>query len=191
MTDGALEELSWLSEEAQRLVRFACTRMVHSYKPVLMGIFLDQLPNLRLPMRVVAQRFADYYRERWEAGLPMERRGCRFFGEGTLDEGVCLITGPAIMRDVFLPAGWATLSAGEVSLVPPEVWLELAGPAAQLAVRHALRCALSSFFERVELQGEAVYGRTNRHAEADAHGLVLFMSDPDDVDDLFILPGDY
>ncbi|MGD9495032.1 MAG: hypothetical protein AB7Y46_01855 [Armatimonadota bacterium] len=191
MTEWESDELSWLSEEAQRLVRFACTRMVHSYKPVLMGIFLDELPNLRLPMRVVAQRFADYYRERWEAGLPVERRGCRFCDNHTLDREICLIVPYHIVRDVFLVNGWATVAAGEVWLIPPRVWQELAAPSAQLAVRRALRRALSSFFERIELQGEAVYGRTKRHAEADAHGLVSFMSDPDDAGDLFVLPGDH
>lgn len=191
MTEWEPEELAWLSEEAQRLVRFACTRMVHSYKPVLVGIFLDELPNLCLPMRVVAQRFADYYRERWEAGLAVERRGCWFLGEGTLDEGICLSTGRDIVRLVFARNGWATVSVGEVSLVPPGVWRELAEPSAQLAVRRALRRALSSFFERIELQGEAVYGRTQRDAEAAAHNLVSFMPGADDADDVFILPGDY
>ncbi|MGD9520091.1 MAG: hypothetical protein AB7W28_11325, partial [Armatimonadota bacterium] len=33
-----------LPEASQELIRFACTRMVHSYKPVLTRIFLDVLP---------------------------------------------------------------------------------------------------------------------------------------------------
>lgn len=192
MTEWEPEELAWLSEEAQRLVRFACTRMVHSYKPVLVGIFLDELPNLCLPMRVVAQRFADYYRERWEAGLAVERRGCAFANTTTFDQMSCRTSAEKVVRMVIAGAnGWATVSVGEVSLVPPGVWRELAEPSAQLAVRRALRRALSSFFERIELQGEAVYGRTQRDAEAAAHNLVSFMPGAHDSDDVFILPGDY
>ena len=70
------EELLWLPPRAQELVRFACTRMVHSYKPVLMGIFLEYLPQLEFPFSEVAERFTAFYRARWEQGLPVERRSC-------------------------------------------------------------------------------------------------------------------
>ena len=49
-------ELEWLPVEAQELLRFACTRMVHSYKPVLMLAIMDQLPATEFPAKTIARR---------------------------------------------------------------------------------------------------------------------------------------
>jgi len=56
--------------------------------------------------------------------------------------------------------------------------------------RDALRRALSCFYERIELQGEAVYGRSENGDTADAHEMVFLLPGPDDADDMFILSGD-
>jgi len=182
------EDLSWLSDEAQRLIRFACTRMVHSYKPVLVGIFLDRLPRLSMPMSAVADSFLAFYRDRWQAGGTVERRGCAFVERGMIDDHACRITAGKVVRQVVADAnGWATVSGGEVRFTPPSAWCELGEPAARSVARTALSRALAEFYERIELQGEAVYGRTKRHAAASARSVVSFLSDPDDSDDLFIL----
>ncbi len=181
------EDLSWLSDEAQRLIRFACTRMVHSYKPVLVGIFLDELPRLCMPMSAVADSFLAFYRGRLAAGLAVERRGCAFVDAHMFDEQACRTTVRAILHLVIARRGWAEMSSEAVSLMPPAVWRELDDPAAKSIARRALKRVLSAFYERIELEGEAVYGQKKQYPTANAHHVVSFLSDPDDSDDLFIL----
>lgn len=180
-------DLSWLPEESQRLLRFACTRMVHSYKPVLTGVLLDRLPELRVPLAEVQDAFVAFYLQREEAGLPVERRGTLLMlGESVAPEAA-RSTAKNVLRLVFQANGYAKLGRGMVVLCPSAAWGGLAMEPALSSARSSLREALNGFYERMQLQGEAVYGQASRDRAADAHEMVFLLPGPDDPDDLFIL----
>lgn len=179
-------ELRWLPPEAQELVRFACTRMVHSYKPVLMLAIMDQLPAVELPAGVIADAFVRFYAERESRGLPVERRGSRFIAEQQFDAAACRLTATDILRHVFYrERGCLHLRRGQVTLAETDAWLSLHEPRNSSLVRRMLRDALQDFYEQVVLQGEATYGQQQPNSEADP--VVLFLPDPDDRDDLHLL----
>ena len=90
-----------LPEEAQPLMRFVCTHMVHSYKPVLAGIFLRGLPRSEFPLDEVAAEFVAFYRDRAERGLGVERLHCPFVSEHGLLEDRAARVGAKILYDVF------------------------------------------------------------------------------------------
>lgn len=173
-------ELSWLPEEAQDLMRFTCTRMVHSYKPVLVGIFLDQLPRLRFPFETVAERFLAYYREREQRGVTVERRGCFFLKGGIIDARACADTARMVIRLVLSRKGYASIAEGYVVLGPPRVWGHLAEPSTKSSAERLLRQALTDFYEHIEMQGEAAYGQSQHHTATDAQPLVFDLPDSDD-----------
>ncbi|MGQ9730503.1 MAG: hypothetical protein ACUVX8_04445 [Candidatus Zipacnadales bacterium] len=59
----AYYEMLKLLPRAQELLRFTCSRLVHNYKPVLVRIFLSQLPALSFPFAEVARQFMAFYRD--------------------------------------------------------------------------------------------------------------------------------
>ena len=185
------QEFAWLPEPSQRLLRFACTRMVHSYKPVLTGILLERLPSLRVPLAEVQDQFVAFYQAREQQGLPIERRQTAILRNGAVEASAARIVAGKILWGVFRVQGFAHLCGGELILQPASAWYGLASEPARTKAMAALRRALSDFYERIELEGEAVYGRTKRNGAADAHEMVFLVPDPDDSDDMFILPEDY
>jgi hypothetical protein len=185
------EQVDWLPAGAQELLRFACTRMVHSYKPVLMGILLDQLPDLDFPLANVTERFVDFYRERERAGLPVERRPCYFVDAAVLDEERCAFTAHTILRLVFGQGrGCLCVDAHNVRLSADSAWQQLGGESVRPPVHRVLDRALDDFYKRVELMGEAVYGRPQTDLTADAHEVVFLLPDPDDGTDLLVVRPD-
>lgn len=182
------ERVAWLPEEAQHLLRFACTRMVRSYKPVLTGILLDRLPDMEFPLRPVQDEFAEFYLRREEQGLPVERRGAFFGHGGQVDTHAAALTAEKIVRFVFQVHGYARLSAGTVTLGGEAAWLGLAHPSGLWLARECLSQALADFYQRIEALGEAIYGKRRSSDAADADKMVFLLPDTDDTDDLFILP---
>jgi hypothetical protein len=179
-------ELGWLPPEAQELVRFACTRMIHSYKPVLTLAIMDQLPATEFPAGMIADAFVQVYADRERQGLPVERRGSRFMVEQQLDAATCRLTATDILRHVFCrEQGCLQLRRGQVTLAETNAWLSLNEPRNSPLARRLLRDALHDFYEQVVLQGEAAYGQQQPNSEADP--VVLFLPDPDDRDDLHLL----
>lgn len=179
-------EMLLLPPQAQELLRFACTRMVHSYKPVLVGIFLDRLPLLTFPFSDVARDFVAFYRDREAKGLPVERRSAGFVVNGGVDGDQCAATAGKIIREVFQPSrSYAALAGGEVRLGPPRLWRMLGDGEVRDIARRLLGRALDEFYERIATLGEAVHGRMDPTCAAQAHELVLSLSDTDDGDDLF------
>lgn len=179
-------ELGWLPPEVQDLVRFACTRMVHSYKPVLMLAIMDQLPAVEFSAGLIADAFVQFYADRERQGLPVERRGSRFIAEQQFDAVACRLTATDILRHVFYrEQRCLRLRRGQMTLTKTDAWLSLDEPRNSSLVRRMLRDALQDFYEQVVLQGEAAYGQQQPNSEADP--VVLFVPDPDDRDDLHLL----
>ena len=179
-------ELRWLPPEAQELVRFACTRMVHSYKPVLMLAIMDQLPAVEFSAGVLADAFVQFYADRERRGLPVGRRGSRFSQEQQFDAAACRLTATDILRHVFYrERGCLRLRRGQVMLAKTDAWLSLHEPRNSPLARQLLRDALHDFYELIVFQGEAAYGQRQPDSEADP--VVLFLPDPDDRDDLHLL----
>lgn len=179
-------ELGWLPPEAQQLVRFACTRMVHSYKPVLMLAIVDQLPAAEFPAGAIADAFVEFYVDREHQGLPVERRGSRFMAGQRVDQQQCGLTAVEILRLVFWrQQSLLRLDRDMLVLQRVPAWLLLREPQDVSLVRALLKSALDDFYERVVLRGEAAYGQQQHKTEADP--VVLFLPDPDDRDDLHLL----
>lgn len=179
-------ELDWLPPEAQQLLRFACTRMVHSYKPVLMLAIMAQLPATEIPASVIAEAFVAYYVNRERQGLPVERRGSRFMAERRIDQHQCGLTAVEILRLVFWrQQGILLLDRDTLVLQQVSAWRLLHEPQDISLVSALLKSALDDFFERMVLRGEAAYGQQQPNSEADP--VVLFLPDPDDRDDLHLL----
>lgn len=175
-----------LPEPVQELMRFACTRMVHSYKPVLVGIFLDRLPELVFPFSDVAVDFVAFYLRRQYEGLPIERRSSAFVVNGRVDVGACCVTAAKVIRFVFQPSrSYATLRGGTVRLGPPELWMPLGSANLRQTAGELLRRSLVEFYDRISALGEAVYGRMERACAPEPDELVLPLPDTDDGDDLF------
>lgn len=185
------QEFAWLPEPSQRLLRFTCTHMVHSYKPVLTGILLKRLPSLRVPVSEVQDEFVAFYQAREQQGLPVERRRTYIRRDGAVEPRAARNVAKDILRNVFAVAGFIRFDGNDLILQPASAWHGLASEPARTKAMAALRRALSDFYERIELEGEAVYGRTKRNGAADAHEMVFLVPDPDDSDDMFILPEDY
>lgn len=185
------QEFAWLPEPSQRLLRFACTRMQRSYKPVLTGILLKRLPSLRVPLSEVQDEFVAFYQAREQQGLPVERRQADILQNRVFDARVARIVAKQILKVVFAKVGFVRFADDKLVLQPASAWHGLASEPARTKAMAALRRALSDFYERIELEGEAVYGRTKRNGAADAHEMVFLVPDPDDSDDMFILPEDY
>ncbi|MCX7599641.1 MAG: hypothetical protein N2512_12360 [Armatimonadetes bacterium] len=93
--------LSLLPEPSRELVRFACTRMQHSYKPVLMRIFIEALPNLTVPMDEVADKFTAFYLDREARCLTVESRHAPFIVAGRGQPPKCRQAARDIVRVVF------------------------------------------------------------------------------------------
>lgn len=178
----------WLPEQSQRLLAFACTRMVRSYKPVLTRILLNQLPQTEIPLARIQDEFVDFYLQREAAGLPIERRGSFFSQGGGVDREAARVTARDVLRLVFNRHGFVRLKNRSVNLGSSDVWSELADGAIMTAVLDCLEKAVVEFYSRIELEGEAVYGRPQRDFAADAHEMVFLLPGPDDGDDMFILP---
>lgn len=182
------DEMSWLAPAARELLRFACTHMVHSYKPVLMDILLSELPDTEFPFETVARRFVEFYRDRERRGLPVERRGCAFMSASGLDEQRCALTAGKILSCVFASEPQRVqMSGGRVRLVAAAGWRHLEDEDVRTAARHVLTRSLADFYERIELMGEAIYGRPQGDHAASAHEVVFLLPDSDDGEDLPLL----
>lgn len=180
--------VAWLPEEAQHLLRFACTRMLRSYKPVLTGILLDRLPEMEFPLKGVQDEFATFYLSREEQGLPVERRGAFFGHDGKVDAHAAMLAAEKVIRFVFQAHGYARLSAGTLALERHTAWFGLVGETASVLAKTCIAEALAGFYQRIELQGEAIYGKRRGTGAADTHEMVFLLPDTDDSDDVFILP---
>lgn len=178
----------WLPEQSQRLLAFACTRMVRSYKPVLTRILLNQLPQTEIPLARIQDEFVDFYLQREAAGLPIERRGSFFSQGGGVDPEAARLTARKILRFVFQRHDFLLVTKQGVSLTHSQAWSGFTDRAVLARARDCLKKVTIAFFERIELEGEAVYGQSQRDIAADAHEMVFLLPDPDDGDDLFILP---
>jgi len=179
-------ELGWLPPEAQELVRFACTRMLHSYKPVLMLAIIDQLPAVEFPVGVIADAFVRFYADRERQGLPVERRGSPFMAGQRVDQRRCGQTAVKVLWWVFWRQhNLLRLDRDMVVLQRVPAWRLLGEPQDVSLVRALLKSALDDFYERMVLRGEAAYGQQQPRSEADP--VVLFLPDPDDRDDLHLL----
>lgn len=180
-------ELEWLPVEAQELVRFACTRMVHSYKPVLMLAIIDQLPATEFPASTIADAFERFYLARETQGLPVERRGCRFVVNGGVDGMICRRTSEATLKDVFETLRHCLeLRKGIVTLSELDGWRVLKQNEHVRVVAKLLEAAIGTFYDRVELLGEAVYGK-QQHRNAEADQVVFLLPDPHHGDGLCLL----
>jgi len=162
--------------------------MQRSYKPVLVGIFIDKLPALEFPFEEVAEQFYAFYRDRAARGLPVERYPVTFVVNGTVDRQLCRKVAAQIIQVVFQAShGYAQLRRGQVRLLRPEVWRAFETPEVAAIARRILQMALQRFYERIEAAGEAVYARQEPAELQETDLLVSFLPDTDGRDDLFIL----
>lgn len=179
-------ELAYLPPEAQELMRFACTRMVHSYKPVLMLAILEQLPALSFPFDPVAEFFVRFYQEREKQGLPVERRPCQFATHKGFDWIKCRQTAFAVLRKVFdFPYRYLELTSGNIKILHTTGWLALHQTPYNRIVLRLLSQALNDFYERIIIAGEALYGMQPQSSAS--RPMVFFLSDSDDGEDMYIL----
>jgi hypothetical protein len=179
MTTLDAKRLALLPEEARGLCRFACTRMVHSYKPVLMKIFLRRLPELVFPFAEVAEEFVGFYEDRAGRGLAVERVGCGFLADGVLDCGVALPVAYGVIRNVFdRHHHCAAVSCGACLLQPKASWADISRHASSMAA--LMDVAIESFYRDIAARGEAVYARTRDHSPATASQLVFCVPCSDD-----------
>jgi hypothetical protein len=154
-------EMLMLPPRAQELMRFACSRMVHSYKPVLVRIFLDRLAALSFLFADVARDFVAFYGDREARGLPIERRGSWFIASRRVDEERCAaVAHGAIRNGLDRYHGYASADRGEVRLGHPGAWQQLQEPANRDIADQLLARALTAFFDRITTSGQAVYARS-------------------------------
>jgi len=173
-----------LPADARPLMRFVCTRMVHSYKPVLAQIFLRRLPQLSFPFSEIAAEFVDFYRERIECGLPVERVGCPFVTQCGLDEERAIHTAAKILYMIFARGhGMVSLAKGVCSLLPGTGWTSLSTEPFRDTARALLEAALERFYNRISDAGEAIYVQQ----QPSAGELVFYVSDTDDEWPLLVL----
>lgn len=178
-------QLQGLPEEVQGLLRFVCSRMVHSYKPVLTQIFMAKLPALAFPASEVSREFVAFYRDCQNRGLPVERRSARFVVNGRLDEESCRHAATDVVRLVFgREQCYARLSRGRVILCRSEVWLRLAEEGVSQRVQRLLERALAGFYDRIVQLGEAAYGE---HDVPETNELVLPLPRPEPGANLLIV----
>lgn len=176
-----LSQIDWLPGGVRELVRWSCTRMSHSYKPVLMSILAQQVPSLEPPLSLVKERFVAFYEDRANRGLPVERHPCAFFRDGRMDAIVCATTAHHVLRLVFMEQGYVRVGGGQVLLRPKALWISFQDPGILRAALDTCETAIRRFFESVELRGEALYGRP---ARADTGPLVYDVPSPDDPGDM-------
>jgi hypothetical protein len=173
--------LRLLPEAAHDLVRFLCTHMVRSYKPVLGKIIVDQLPDTVIPISHITERFVEYYCHRAAESLPVERIGCPFVTHEGVDPKRALYRARKILYNVFYVAQThVRFAAGMCVLEEQAGWALIAeNPERQIAHR-MMDDALKHFFNRILDAGEAVYvtGRDETQSNAD---MVLHL--PDSYDD--------
>ena len=180
-----------LPEEAQPLMRFVCTRMVHSYKPVLTRIFLRRLPRLTFPFSEVAEEFVAFYRERIEHGLPVERAGCPFVTKHGLDEERAIETAKDVLRHVFCRAhDYACIGAGMCMLSLESGWTALCDQLGRRIAADLMNAALKRFYSRILDGGEAIYVQQEGERQYGAGELVFHLSDTDDEQPLLVLRAD-
>lgn len=173
--------LRLLPEAAHDLVRFLCTKMLRSYKPVLGKIIVDQLPDTVIPISHITDRFVEYYRHRAAEGLPVERIGCPFVVFGVIDEDMCARKCVERLKRVFQHGhGYVEVVDDYCRLSDRDGWGLLATePERQIACR-MMDDSLRHFFNRISDAEEAVYV-TGRNETQDDADMVLHL--PDSYDD--------
>lgn len=182
MVNGFDERRLWLLPEATHdLMRFLCTKMLRSYKPVLGKIIVDRLPDTVIPISHITERFVEYYCHRAAEDMPVERMGCPFVASRIMDEEVCAMTCLKILQVVFQRAhGYVDIVGGYCRLSDRDGWEMLASEPERQIAHQMMDDALRHFFNRIFDAREAVYvtGRDETQNNAD---MVLHL--PDSYDD--------
>jgi len=165
-------QVEGLPDGAREIVAFACRRMVHSYKPVLLSVLLECLPGPTAPVDRVAHGFLAFYEDRARGGLPVERRGCAFVTGGGLDGPACLVTADKVLRMVFARQGLISVARSAVGLGAAAGWGAFETVGAKEAALRVLAGRLARYYEASELRGDAVYGRAEGGSVGEADPLV-------------------
>ncbi|MBC7288119.1 MAG: hypothetical protein H5T86_08780 [Armatimonadetes bacterium] len=181
-----LLQLPSLPASVRGLLRFVCTRMQRSYKPVLFQIFVSRLPSMEFPMHGVVEEFCEFYRDRARKGLVVERRPCVFLQGGIFDEDACAARARDIIRLVFARGqGLLTMRAGQVQLAPQAGWDELKDPSVRVVAIDIAKRALAEFYRSIEYRGEGAYAAAAERSAGSV--LVLELPSADDENDLLPL----
>ena len=165
-------QVEGLPDGAREIVAFACRRMVHSYKPVLLSVLLECLPGPVAPVDRVAHGSLAFYQDRARGGLPVERRGCAFVTESGLDPRVCHVTAHDLLRLVFASAGLISVARSAGGFEAAVGWGAFEAVGAKEAALRVLAGRLARYYEASELRGDAVYGRAEGGSVGEADPLV-------------------